>query len=306
MNKCFSVIIPFYKGHIFYSDLIISIKKSILDCDFKEIFFEIITIIDSMDTDYHVIHNKTLECFSGLNNVKVVTKKNSENIGVAKSRNYGLSIATGNLIHLIDQDDTINPCFYSSIFTKSEFYNFFLVNGNVHYRDNKYNTHKLYYLKQKLSVNNLVGNDFIRSPGQVVFSKELISGIKFQEPSTYKGADDRFFWLKIFFKYNDSIKPIYLNEVLYNAYIHDENYSSDQINLRKSAIENWDIFIKENKPNKKLLKSINNDILSLKFSANIKQSRIENLVGLYHRVIYFWDANKIIRFIFKRLIFSFN
>lgn len=305
MNKCFSVIIPFYRGQIFYSDLIISLKKSILYCDFQEVFFEIITIIDSMDTDYDVINDKTLECFSGLNNVKVVIQKNSENIGVAKSRNYGLSIATGNLIHLIDQDDTITPCFYSSIFTKSEFYNFFLVNGNVHYRDNKYNTHKLYYLKQKLSINNLVGNDFIRSPGQVVFSKELISGIKFPEPSTYKGADDRFFWLKIFFIHHNSIKPIYLNEVLYNAYIHDENYSSDQINLRKSALENWDIFLKENKPNKKLLKSINNNILSLKFSANIKQSRINNLVGSFYRVIYFLDANKVVRFIFKRLNFSF-
>jgi hypothetical protein len=306
MNKSFSVIIPFYRGQIFYSDLIISIKKSILDLEFKEVFFEIIVIIDSIDTNYDVINKITLECFNGLNNVKVVIKKNSENIGVAKSRNYGLSIATGNLIHLIDQDDTINPCFYSSIFKISEVYNFFLVNGNVHYRNNKYNTHKLYYLKQKLSVNNLVKNDFIRSPGQVVFSKKLISGIKFPEPSTYKGADDRFFWLKIFFMNVNSIKPIYLDEVLYNAYIHDENYSSDQINLRKSAIENWDIFIKENKPNKKLLKSINNDILSLKFSANIKQSRIENIVGLYHRVIYFLDANKIIRFIFKRLIFSYH
>jgi hypothetical protein len=306
MNKSFSVIIHFYRGQIFYSDLIISIKKSILDFEFKEVFFEIIVIIDSIDTNYDVINKITLECFNGLNNVKVVIKKNSENIGVAKSRNYGLSIATGNLIHLIDQDDTINPCFYSSIFKISEVYNFFLVNGNVHYRNNKYNTHKLYYLKQKLSVNNLVKNDFIRSPGQVVFSKKLISGIKFPEPSTYKGADDRFFWLKIFFMNVNSIKPIYLDEVLYNAYIHDENYSSDQINLRKSAIENWDIFIKENKPNKKLLKSINNDILSLKFSANIKQSRIENIVGLYHRVIYFLDANKIIRFIFKRLIFSYH
>jgi hypothetical protein len=305
MNKCFSVIIPFYRGQIFYSDLIISVKKSILDCDFKEVFFEIITIIDSIDTDYDVINKITLECFNGLNNAKVVTKKNSENIGVAKSRNYGLSIATGNLIHLIDQDDTINTCFYSSIFTNSKVYNFFLVNGNVYYKNNKYTTHRLYYLKQKLSVNNLVKNDFIRSPGQVVFSKELISGIKFPEPSTYKGADDRFFWLKIFFMNDNTIKPIYLNEVLYNAYIHDENYSSDQINLRKSALENWEIFIKENKPNKKLLKSINNDILSLKFSANIKQSRIDNLVGLFYRVIYFLDANKIIRFILKRLNFSF-
>ena len=47
MNKCFSVIIPFYRGQIFYSDLIISVKKSILDCDIKEVSFEIITIIGS-------------------------------------------------------------------------------------------------------------------------------------------------------------------------------------------------------------------------------------------------------------------
>ena len=217
-----------------------------------------------------------------------------------------MSVATGELFHLIDQDDTISPYFYSSILPQFDTYNFVLVNGRVHYENNKYNNHKLYYLKQKLTIMDLVRSDFIRSPGQVIFSKELISGIKFPEPSTYKGADDRFFWLKIFFMNDNSIKPIYLNEVLYNAYIHDENYSSDQINLRKSALENWIMFIKENKPNKKLLKSINNDILSLKFSANIEQTRFENIVGLYHRVIYFLDANKIIRIIYKRLIFSFH
>ena len=305
MNKCFSVIIPYYNGEDFYHSLIFSVRQSILECDLNAVYFEIITIVDSMDTEHNVINKITLECFSGINNVNVITVKNSQNIGVAKSRNFGLSIANGDFIHLIDQDDTITPNFYSSIFAQISIYNFILVNGNVHYKNNKYNTHRLYYLKQKLTVNNLVGSDFIRSPGQVVFSKELISGIKFPEPAGYKGADDRFFWFKIFLNNNNSIKPIYLNKVLYNAYIHDENYSSDQINLRKSALENWDIFLKENKPNKKLLKSINNDILSLKFSANIKQSRINNLVGFFYRVIYFLDANKVVRFIFKRLNFSF-
>jgi hypothetical protein len=108
----------------------------------------------------------------------------------------------------------------------------------------------------------------------------------------------------MFFNNKNVIKAIYLHEVLYNAFIHNHNYSSDQINLRKSTLENWDIFLKENELNKKLLKSINNDILSLKFSANIKQTRIDNLAGFFYRVIYFLDANKVIRYIFKRLIFS--
>lgn len=300
MHNKISIIIPYYNGECFFKDLVVSIFNSIKLVN--ECFsFQIIVIIDSMNTNIEFVNSILDNHKVGLSNVDCQIVKNKTNYGVAKSRNIGLALANGELIHLIDQDDTIDVSFYNFILEYSKTFNFILVNGEVHYDNSNYNSHKLYYIKQYLSLNNLVSNDFIRSPGQVVFSKELILNIKFPEPANFKGADDRFFWFKIFYLNNNKIKPFFSKYVLYNAHIHCSNYSSDQINLRKSALENWEIFLSENEPDKKLLKSINNNIISLKFSANIEQNAIDQLLGLFYRMYYFIDLNRIIRFILKRI-----
>lgn len=300
MKNKISIIIPYYNGEKYFQKLIISIFNSIKLVDLK-FSFQLIIVVDSIETKIEFINDILNNYLVSLINVKCHIIKNEINEGVARSRNIGLSIADGDLIHLIDQDDTIEPFFYSTVLEASKKYNFILVNGNVNYESSNYAKHKLYYFKQKLNIDKLVWSDFIRSPGQIVFSKELISNLLFPEPVIYRGADDRFFWFKMFIINSDFIKPIYLHQTLYNASIHNENYSLDQINLLNSAIENWHIFLKENKTNKKLLRSINNNIKSLMYSAKIKQSGIDTLIGFIFRCHYFIDLNKIIRFIFKRI-----
>jgi glycosyltransferase involved in cell wall biosynthesis len=305
MKNKVSIIIPYYNGEKYFEKLVISILKSIILVDIS-FSFQIIVIIDSIETKTDFI-NHILSNLGNLTNVKFEIIKNKINEGVARSRNIGFSIANGDLIHLIDQDDTIEPLFYPTIFQASKKFNFILVNGNVNYEIGNYSNHKLYYFNQKLNIDKLVWSDFIRSPGQIVFSKELILNLKFPEPLVYKGADDRFFWFKMFIINNNLIKPIYLHQTLYNACIHSDNYSLDKINLLYSALENWYIFLKENTIDKKLLRSINNNIKSLKYSAKVKQSVNDSLIGFIFRSLYFVDANKIIRFIFKRIKpFKFN
>lgn len=300
-----SIIIPFYNGEKYFENLVISIFKSIELVE-NNFVFQIIVIIDSMETSLDFINDILFKYFSNLRNTEILVKKNSLNMGVAKSRNFGLAIANGDIIHLIDQDDTIEPYLYTLVLSKIDSFNFILVNGNVHYTNPMYNKHKLYYFKQDLSLKGLIFNDFIRSPGQVVFRRELISYIVFPEPIIHKGADDHFFWISIFFKNRSNIKPFYCNQVLYNALIHSDNYSSDQINLRKSSLENWDIFLRENKINKILLIAIYLNIYSLRFSASIKQSTFNNLLGFVTRMFYFMDLNKMVRYIFKRVNTSFT
>lgn len=301
MSKSFSVIIPFYKGENFYPSLIVSVRQAILKCDFKAVSFEIITIIDSMDTEHDVINRIALECFNGMNNVKVVTIKNNENIGVAGSRNKAISISTGNYLHIIDQDDSILEVFYEEKIPLLADYNFVLSNGLVHYTNKKYNSHKLYYINPRLSIIGLLKNDFIRSPGQVVFLKGLLKNKFFPEPKNYKGADDRFFWLRIFMENKSSIKPIYITNSNYIANIHDENYSGDTINLKKSTLENWSIF-KNEVDTLKHGKLIDNDILRIRFALNENMSFLDNFKGRWLNMVYFLELNKILRFIKKRKI----
>ena len=300
MKNKISIIIPYYNGEKYFQKLIVSIFNSIklVDLSFS---FQLIIIVDSIETKIEFINNVLKNYLDNLFNVKFQIIKNEINEGVARSRNIGFSIANGDLIHLIDQDDTIEPFFYSTILEASKNFNFILVNGNVNYESGNYAKHKLYYFNQKLNIDKLIWSDFIRSPGQIVFSKELILNLRFPEPVIYRGADDRFFWFKMFIINSDFIKPIYLHQTLYNACIHTDNYSLDKINLLNSAIENWHIFLKENKTNKKLLRPINNNLKSLMYSAKIKQSVFDTLIGFIFRCLYFVDLNKIIRFIFKRI-----
>jgi len=300
MRSNVSIIIPFYNGEKYFKKLVFSIVNSIKMVDISYTF-QLIVIVDSIETKTEFINEILYNYLDSLINVKFEIIKNKINEGVARSRNIGFSISNGDLIHLIDQDDTIEPFFYSTILEASKNFNFILVNGNVNYESGNYASHKLYYFKQKLNIDKLVWSDFIRSPGQIVFSKELIINLRFPEPVIYRGADDRFFWFKMFVINSNLIKAIYLHQTLYNASIHSENYSSDKINLINSALENWHIFLRENKTNKKLLRSINNNIKSLMYSAKIKQNGIDNLIGFIFRCHYFIDMNKITRFIFKRI-----
>lgn len=300
MNNKLSIIIPFYNGDEFINRLIDSIYHSIINAP-SNYLFQIVVIIDSISSSKEDLYKLFNDKFFELKNVELNIIKNEVNVGVAKSRNVGLNISDGGLIHLIDQDDAVDVDFYKCTIEKSSNFNFILVNGMVFYKESKFKPHKLYYLNQNLSLDNLVSNDFIRSPGQILFSRDLIKGFSFPEPTKFKGSDDRFFWFNIFFKNHRLIKPFYIDKPLYLAFIHDENYSADSINLLKSSLENWDIFLRDNYPSKELLNKINNNISSLKYSAGIPQNPPSYIKGVIYRFCYFLDLNKVIRFFYKRV-----
>ena len=291
-----SIIIPYYNGGEFYVDLLKSIKSAISEA---KAVFEIVVIIDSMDTDQNSLDQltrKTLESCPAV----VILFKNKMNIGVAGSRNAALKLVTGNYFHLIDQDDRIDKTFYSTVESFLGRANFILINGISFYTDHRFNAHKLFYIKPKLSLKQLLKDDFIRSPGQVVFSKDLIKNFGFPEPKHYKGADDRFFWIKMFLTNSLLIKPHYIVNPLYFAYIHNNNYSSDSLNLRKSTLENWEMLMSEINTSSHT-NLIRKDILSLKFAAGEKMRFSEKLTGACARFFYFFNLNKMIRFYYKRL-----
>jgi hypothetical protein len=302
MINYISIIVPFYKGEQFYPILLDSILLAIEECNNQPYKFEIITIIDSEESDLEALKTQKESFFKKLPNVTFQVQKNEYNIGVAASRNVGLNIGNGNCFHMIDQDDAVTKDFYKETFRLLKDYNFILTNGIVNYYDQRFNSHKLYYFKVDLSIKGLLKDDYIRSPGQVVFSKKLVENIRFPEPKQYKGADDRFFWLGLFIGNSAIIKPYYLAEPLYIASIHDHNYSADQLNLRKSSLENWKMF-KTKFDTSKYTAIINADINSLKFSANEKMNFFARFSGMYNRFHYFFNLNKIVRFYFKRTRF---
>lgn len=298
-----SIIIPFYNGEKFYSKLLLSILKAVQSCNSSNTFFEIITIIDSVETSLIEINDISRNIFFAEENVELVNLKNEVNKGVASTRNIGIKISKGDFLHIIDQDDEVFPNIYnlSQLFLGN--FNFLLFNGRMIYSTGKFNTHKIYYLKPDLTTKGLIKDDFIRSPGQVLFSKELIHEKLFPEPKNFKGADDRFFWLRLFFENERIIKPKYMSDECYIANIHDSNYSNDRFNLNQSCLENWEIFIKEVDTNR-YSKIISKDILRVNYKLKQYDSLFGLLKGFFLQLFFNLKMSKIIRFVIKRVSFK--
>lgn len=297
-KKC-SIIIPFYKGDLFYPNLLNSIFKAIHKCDSIDCFFEIITIVDSVETSIEKIDKISKNIFLETKNVTLVNLKNDTNLGVASTRNKAIQIAKGDCLHIIDQDDEVSPDIYLESFEYLDQYNFLLFNGVMCYNEGRFNMHKLYYLSPDLSVKGLIKDDFIRSPGQVIFSKCLLHEKLFPEPKKYKGADDRFFWLRLFFENDKLIKPKYINKECYIAHLHDNNYSNDRENLKRSCLENWTIFVSE--VDVKLYSQlVSNDVLRVKYTLNEKILLSDKLKGFYFQLVFNFKISKLIRYIVKR------
>ena len=74
-----SVIIPYYNGSSFYTLLLKSIKDSILVINNFNVSFEIITIIDSVETSLSEIESVNNLLFKELEQINCVVKKNKKN-----------------------------------------------------------------------------------------------------------------------------------------------------------------------------------------------------------------------------------
>jgi glycosyltransferase involved in cell wall biosynthesis len=299
MKKTFSIIIPFYNGEIFYPNLLKSISVSIKNCNYCDIFFEVITIIDSMDTNILDINNYCDNAFIGLSNVRVLNYKNELNIGVAATRNKAIHISNGDYLHIIDQDDEITHDFYFESQIHLKDYNFLLFNGKMCYTHENFQTHRLYYLSPRLSIKGLINDDFIRSPGQVVFSRKLLHENFFPEPKQYKGADDRFFWLRLFIENKNKIRSKYISKHCYIANIHESNYSNNRVNLDRSCLENWNIFISEIDI-KAYSKLISRDIIRVRYKLNDEMTFYNRINGFWFQLLFNLKLSKMIRFVVKR------
>jgi glycosyltransferase involved in cell wall biosynthesis len=301
MKKVFSIIIPFYNGDFFYSKLLQSINLAIKNCENSDAFFEIITIIDSIETNIDSINHYCKNIFAEVKNVNTINLKNDKNLGVAATRNKAIKISTGDYLHLIDQDDEVTPDFYFISLIHLLENNFLLFNGKMIYTNKNFNNHKIFYLAPKLSIESLIKDDFIRSPGQVIFSKSLLHKNLFPEPIYYKGADDRFFWLRLFIENINYIKAKYINNPCYIANIHTSNYSNNRENLDNSCLENWSIFCAELDVNK-YSRIIFNDILRVSYRLKKPLPLFKRAKGFFLHLNFNLKLSKLIRFIIKRLI----
>ncbi len=279
-----SIIIPFYRRLDQLNQLLTSIKKSLLQLSIgKQV--QLIVVIDSIENTTAEIHQICNVHFQDLPFVHLLVLKNEQNLGVAKSRNHALLSARGTYLHFIDQDDEIEIDFYPKVFEALALNDFVLVNGFFRPTNPK-KQYKIFYFEPALTFKNLILDDFVRSPGQVVFKRSLAQGIKFPETNLYRGCDDRFMWVLLFL-HHPEIKATYIKQALYVANLHANNFGSDSQQLMACSAEVWANFSSFNfgsnqkfvEENKKVIqfilghnKSLANRLLFLKYKYRLNRT----------------------------------
>ncbi len=285
-----SIIIPFYQQFDFLLRCIRSVKCS-LDKAKLDSNFELIIINDSPRFPQQNLQEQ-LESHFEKEFVKcIILKLNRENYGVAISRNVGLDCARGSHIHILDQDDEITEDFYLLNLNALENADWVLCNGYFQ-NQNLNRKHLIYYFRPSLTLDNFILDDFVRSPGQVVFKSSLIRNCRFIAPIMHKGADDRFFWI-LMYGLSPKMKTAYLSDPLYIAHLHDDNFSNDSQELYRSCKELWNAMPMDVFGSKRKL--INRNKLAIDYILNINRS----LPAFIEYLRYKYRFNRMLRFIIK-------
>ncbi|MFY0253352.1 glycosyltransferase family 2 protein [Chitinophaga sp. 30R24] len=288
-----SIIIPFYKGEAFIQPIVSSIVESarINSLSYK---IQIIVVIDSMESQLELIKNGLSSfVYPG---IKILVVKNAKNLGVAKTRNVGISLAQGDWLLFIDQDDMVTTDFFRVIHPKAlEKSDFVLCNGVIAFEDKI--RYRIYYIKPYLSYRHILLDDFIRSPGQVLVRKCILDKLGFPAPSKFHGADDKFCWVQLFYT-NPKLRTLFIKECLYVANIHERNFSHDQRNLRLSALDLWEVTLKRF-PALREDKYVKRNIRLLKYQLN-ENVGVERVLGFLENLQYKFRLNKVFRIIVKR------
>lgn len=285
-----SILIPFYEKIDFLTRCLVSIKAALERAKMIE-DFEILLINDSPSILQESLQENLDRNFNGFFLKRIKIRTNPENYGVAISRNIGLDYATGEYIHIIDQDDEIALDFYLLSIQALKSADWVLTNGYF-VNNNLKRKHLIYYLKPSLLIDNFILDDFVRSPGQVVFKQSLIGDCRFVKPIKYKGADDRFFWI-LMYALNPNMKLVYLSSPLYIAHLHKENFSHDSQELYRSCKELWGAMPKDLFSSKRQL--VERNILAIDYVLNETKS----LPAFIEYVRYKYRLNRMLRFFIK-------
>jgi glycosyltransferase involved in cell wall biosynthesis len=291
------IIIPFYNGEAFFVRLIRSIREAYRP--FATLAtVEVVIVIDSMNTAAEDVLKTAKDLFGFLLQVRV--QKNKKNLGVAASRNAGLAAASSEYVTCMDQDDEVSHDYFKHLLPALQAdYDFILCNGEFRFAEGGYSV-SAYYFTPKINLNNLSRFDIIRSPGQVVVKRKIISQTGFPSPKTAFGADDKFCWIILFLRFR--LKIFYIKDKIYIGHFHSSNYSNNYKQLYHSGLELWKYieshFPEEFNASKRVA---HKNILFYRYRLRLAKNPQERLNGFFESFCYYSYLNRIIGFFLKKI-----
>lgn len=208
-----SVILPVYNEKPEY------IERAVLSLNnqsFKQI--EIIVVNDGSRK------TETIDFLSQLsqNNLVVVHKKNG---GLGSARNYGIQVATGDVLGFLDADDWIENDFYEKLMTTLVNEKADMACGVLIRKEKQYDNFPNYTAKTVEEKLKYINNGSVCSK---IFKKELFKDVFFPTEKIY--YEDNPVLLKLLMK---SKKVSFNNQAKYQYFLNEESITRDKLKEEK-------------------------------------------------------------------------
>lgn len=220
-----SIIIPVYNNEKYIESCIKSILTSEVDKNKVEII-----VVDDGSTD-----NSRLICDKYVNeNFKIYSNSNH---GVSYSRNFGISVSSGEFIMFVDSDDELSPNWYDKVSKYFDSEDDIIVFSK---EINRIPGEKKEVLDNIVGIDNFIG--YLSSPFSKFYRRTFLEkkGIKFYEDVI--NGEDMLFNVKCFL---ETDKYTFVRSSIYKYRIHatsstkkfDANFIKYDINFQKNLLE---------------------------------------------------------------------
>jgi glycosyltransferase involved in cell wall biosynthesis len=227
-----SIIIPFYKNKSRLLILLNSLYVSYCKSEVKPLV-QIIIVNDSPPINISKEINSFInELYFDTITIEMIS--NRKNKGVAFSRNFGRSLAKGKFLTFIDQDDYVEEIYFNEISKlTNESFDICILNA-FHVWENYNIKIKMYTYSPAFTLSNLLKNSEIITPGLLIFKNEWFVFNFDCYDLNAPGSDDWALYLNIC---NTTIPLIkFIKKPIFNYVTHNDNVSSNKLNLIKSSI----------------------------------------------------------------------
>ncbi len=227
-----SVIIPIYKGKKYISSQISQVESAAKIISLNGHTVELILVNDDPDDPIEEEYSSSI--------INIVISNCKNNTGIQQARIRGLSLASGDFIHFLDQDDKISLEYYSSQLDKIDEAD--AIYCRCYNGDRQtYNYDRVFetaFDREKIfSVCPVI------TPGQVVIKRDSIPELWKNNILKNYGSDDYFLWLCM---YANGAKFASNQDILFTHVRNGDNYSSDILRTKKSDDEMVDYLINSN------------------------------------------------------------
>lgn len=229
LKKRISTIIPIYKGIRYIEKQILQIETAARNLNDK---LELIFVNDDPSVPLDdTLHSDIID---------IVVLQTDQNRGIQGARVYGLSNASGEYIHFLDQDDEISADFYSSQLEEigdADLIYCRCYNGNRE----SYTWNQVF--ETVMDREKILEVCPLRSPGQALIRKESIPQVWKDKLIIPIGSDDYMLYLSM---YAEGRKFTCNQRLLFRHVINGNNYSSDVLNAYASDQKMIEVLLENN------------------------------------------------------------